>query len=76
MTTSFTSLPIVDLAPLTSDAATDEELKALSSRLHEVFTTVGFAYLINPPLSYTHDDVFGISKEFFSLPEEVKMGVG
>jgi isopenicillin N synthase-like dioxygenase len=75
MTTSFTSLPIVDLAPLTSDCATEEELRALSSKLHGVFATVGFAYLINVPLSFSHDDVFGISKEFFTLPEEVKMSV-
>ncbi|KAK5996753.1 putative 2-oxoglutarate-dependent dioxygenase DIN11 [Cladobotryum mycophilum] len=75
MTTSFTTLPIVDLAPLSSDCASEEELRALSSKLHEVFATVGFAYLINVPLSFNHDDVFGIAREFFTLPEEVKMGV-
>jgi isopenicillin N synthase-like dioxygenase len=75
MSTSFTSLPIVDLAPLTSELASDDELAALSTRLYEVFSTVGFAYLINVPLSLTHEDVFGTAREFFSLPEDVKMQV-
>ena len=75
MTTSFTSLPIVDLAPLSSDCASEEQLRELSSKLHEVFATVGFAYLINVPLSFDHKDVFGLAKEFFALPEEAKMGV-
>ena len=48
---------------------------ALSARLHEVFATVGFAYLINAPLSFDHEDVFGMAKEFFYLPEETKMTV-
>lgn len=75
MTTSFTSLPIVDLAPLTSDCPSEDELRALSTRLHDVFSTVGFAYLVNAPLSFGHEDVFGLAKDFFELPEGVKMGV-
>lgn len=75
MTTSFTSLPIVDLALLSSDSVSEEDLRALSSQLHEVFATVGFAYLINVPLSFNHEDIFGMAKDFFSLDEEVKMGV-
>lgn len=75
MTTSFTSLPIVDLSPLASDSASEEELQNLSTKLHEAFSTVGFAYLVNAPLSFKHEDVFDIAKDFFSLPEEVKMGV-
>lgn len=75
MTTSFTSLPIVDLAPLSSDCATEDDLVQLSTRLHEVFATVGFAYLVNAPLSFDHDAVFDMAKDFFRLPEEVKMSV-
>lgn len=75
MTTLFTSLPIVDLAALSSDCATEDDLLQLSTRLHEVFATVGFAYLVNAPLSFGHDDVFGMAREFFRLPEEVKMSV-
>lgn len=75
MTTSFTSLPIVDLAPLTSECASEEELRKLSSQLHDVFATVGFAYLINVPLSFNHEEVFGMAQNLFSLPEEAKMTV-
>lgn len=75
MTTSFTSLPIVDLAPLTSDNPSEDELRALSERLHDVFSTVGFAYLINAPLSFGHEEVFSMARDFFDLPEKVKMGV-
>ncbi|KAL9112016.1 MAG: hypothetical protein Q9227_003636 [Pyrenula ochraceoflavens] len=75
MTTSFTSLPIVDLAPLSSDCPSDEQLRTLSSDLGKVFETVGFAYLINVPLSFSHKDVFEMAKEFFALPEEAKMSV-
>lgn len=75
MATSFSSLPIVDLAPLSSDCASEDELHALSTKLQEVFATVGFAYLVNAPLSFDHEDVFDMARDFFSLPEETKMGV-
>ena len=75
MTTSFKELPIVDLAPLSAESVTEEELHALSAQLHEAFAQVGFAYLLNPPLSFSHDDVFGMAKEFFALPDDSKMSV-
>ncbi|MCJ1445330.1 MAG: hypothetical protein MMC23_005835 [Stictis urceolatum] len=75
MTTMFTSLPMVDMAPLHATKPSVEELQVLSKQLHEVFRTTGFAYLINPPLSFSHDDVFSIAKEFFSMDEEEKMKV-
>ena len=71
----FTSLPMVDMAPLHATKPSVEELQVLSKQLHEVFRTTGFAYLINPPLSFSHDDVFSIAKEFFSMDEEEKMKV-
>ncbi|KAK5799940.1 hypothetical protein VI817_002152 [Penicillium citrinum] len=74
MTTSFSSLPIVDVGPLGNPAgASTEELTALSKRLYDVFATTGFAYLVNVPLSFSHEQVFGMSREFFALPEEEKM---
>lgn len=75
MTTSFTSLPIVDLAPLASTSVSEDDLRGLSTKLHDVFATVGFAYLINAPLSFNQDDIFGVAKEFFDLDDEVKMSV-
>jgi hypothetical protein len=76
MSTSFSSLPTVSLSALSSSSPSLEELAALSSRLNEVFSTTGFAYLTDLPLTYTHDDVFGLCDDFFGqngLSEEEKM---
>lgn len=73
MTTSFTSLPIVDLSILSSPNADVDSLGELSKQLHSVFATTGFAYLINSPLSFSHDDIFGIARDFFSLDPVEKM---
>ena len=47
MTTSFSSLPIIDLHPLSSSSPTPSDLLTLSKDLHNAFATTGFAYLIN-----------------------------
>ena|SRR6187402_1705428 len=78
MSTTFSSLPIVSLSALSSSSPTPEDLSALSSRLDEVFSTTGFAYLTDLPLTYTHDDVFGLCDEFFgangvSTEEKMKL---
>ena len=76
MSTSFHSLPIVSLSVLSSTSPKPEELIALSARLDEVFSTTGFAYLTDLPLTYTHEDVFGLCDEFFGqdgLSTEEKM---
>lgn len=73
MTTTFTTLPIIDLSPLSSPSPSREALQTLSTKLHETFKTVGFAYLTNSPLSFNHDQVFQVAKDFFSCPLETKM---
>ena len=75
MATTFSSLPIVDLSAIKHDNPGPEALADLSGRLHNVFATTGFAYLVNSPLSFSPEDVFGMANEFFSLPEESKMSV-
>lgn len=65
MSTSFLSLPIVSLAALSSPSPKPEDLSKLASHLNEVFSTTGFAYLTDLPLTYTHDDVFGVCDQFF-----------
>ncbi|KAJ6011539.1 Gibberellin 20-oxidase [Penicillium sp. IBT 35674x] len=72
MTTSFSSVPVVDVGHLASEAS-EQELATLSKRLHDVFATTGFAYLTNAPLSYSHEQVLDMSRAFFALPEEEKM---
>jgi hypothetical protein len=75
MTTNFSSLPIVDLAPLSHATPSESSLKRLSEQLRDVFSTVGFAYLINPPLSFSHRDVFDVGKEFFGIEHSEKVKV-
>lgn len=72
MTTSFSSLPIVDLSILSHPSPSSSSLQALSKELHNVFSTTGFAYLTNIPLTFTHDDVFDLSRDFFDLPDTEK----
>ncbi len=65
MTTTFSTLPIVSLAALSDPNAKIEDLTNLSARLDTVFRTTGFAYLTDLPLTFTHDDVFGLCDQFF-----------
>jgi hypothetical protein len=73
MATTFSSLPIVDLTPLKSPSPAPADLDSLSQRLHDVFATTGFAYLVNTPLSFNHADVFSMAESFFALPDDEKM---
>lgn len=73
MTTTFTELPIVDLAPLKGESPSEAELQSLAKQLHDVFSTVGFAYLVNAPLSLKEGAVFDIAREFFNMSSEEKM---
>ncbi|KAI6818964.1 hypothetical protein KC364_g10554 [Hortaea werneckii] len=75
MTTSFSSLPIVDLSPLSHPSPSLEDRSRLSQELYNVFATTGFAYLTNAPLTYSHSDVFALAKDFFTIPEDEKMRV-
>jgi isopenicillin N synthase-like dioxygenase len=78
MSTSFSSLPIVSLSALSSSSPNQEELVNLAVRLDEVFSTTGFAYLTDLPLTYSHEDVFDLCDEFFgaegfSVEEKMKL---
>ncbi|KAJ5336414.1 hypothetical protein MYU51_012179 [Penicillium brevicompactum] len=74
MTTTFSALPVVDVGLLgSSTGPSSEEQAALSQQLYDVFATTGFAYLTNVPLSFTHEEVFDLSRQFFALPTDQKM---
>lgn len=75
MTTSFSSLPIVDLSVLSRSTASQEELSSLSKKLYNVFATTGFAYLVNAPLSFNHDAVFDLARNLFSMQEADKLAL-
>jgi isopenicillin N synthase-like dioxygenase len=73
MTTSFSSLPIVDVGALKDAQLGAQPLEALSKQLYDVFATTGFAYLVNAPLSFDHEEIFSLAKEFFAIPTAQKM---
>ncbi|KAF9887704.1 hypothetical protein FE257_009657 [Aspergillus nanangensis] len=73
MTTTFASLPILDLSVLHDQ--NPNTLSTLSKQLHDIFATTGFAYLTNAPLSFNSEDVFSLAREFFLLPSADKMKV-
>lgn len=69
------SLPIIDLAILSAIDVSPSSISELSAQLGRVFETTGFAYLINPPLTSTDEDVFELVKDFFKLSLEDKMAI-
>jgi len=75
MTTAFSSLPIVDLSDLSEPSLTPNGLLRLSEEICGAFSTTGFAYLLNAPLTYSHEDVFALARKFFEMDEEKKMSL-
>jgi isopenicillin N synthase-like dioxygenase len=73
MATSFSSLPVVDVGALKIPNLSVEDATSLSQQLYDVFATTGFAYLVNVPLSFDHNQIFGLAREFFALPMDEKM---
>lgn len=73
MTTSFSSLPIVDVSALREPEISGESVESLSKQLYNIFATTGFAYLVNVPLSFGHDEMFGLARDFFAIPLGQKM---
>lgn len=66
---SFTSIPILDLAAANDPATKPEFLKELRHALMEV----GFLYLKNVGISdELFQDVITLGKAFFDIPEEEK----
>ncbi|KAL9636311.1 MAG: hypothetical protein Q9164_002893 [Protoblastenia rupestris] len=61
------ALPIIDLAPLCTLNPSTEVIQSLSQSLSDAFSTTGFAYLINSPISLDHTEIFALAHSFFSL---------
>ena len=72
-------LPIIDLAPLSDPTPDPKSIANLSHTLSQAFSTAfsttGFAYLINAPLTFSDTDIFALAASFFSLTEESKLSV-
>lgn len=63
----------MDLSVLSVNKPSPDALQALSQNLYDVFATTGFAYLVNAPLTFSHEDVFGLAREFFQMDMAEKM---
>lgn len=74
MSTDFSSLPIVDLAAL-RNSASREEVASIGDALHRVFSTTGFAYLVNSPLTLSQEEIFGLARKLFGISQEEKMRI-
>ena len=72
MTTSFKSLPIIDVSVLSNPEASLEDLGLLGKDLYHIFSTTGFAYLVKSPLSFSHEEILGMAKDFFNMADEEK----
>ncbi|KAF7288566.1 Oxoglutarate 3-dioxygenase [Mycena chlorophos] len=75
--TSNLQLPIIDMAPYLTPAATPEQVaarKAVSGALHDACLRFGFFYLdistyVDPLVP---DELAALARDFFHLPQEVK----
>ncbi|KAL8728315.1 MAG: hypothetical protein Q9166_005458 [cf. Caloplaca sp. 2 TL-2023] len=67
------SIPIIDLSTLTTFHGEPENNHELATQLGKALEKEGFAYLVNVPLTFDHDQVFGLAKSFFQLPEGEKL---
>jgi isopenicillin N synthase-like dioxygenase len=71
-TSSFTEIPLIDMAPLRKGAPTAR--KAVADKITEACENVGFLYLVNHSVDAALvSDTFGAAKEFFALPLEQKL---
>jgi isopenicillin N synthase-like dioxygenase len=68
---NFDHVPQLDISSIWKDDII--ELERLANEVKKIFTTVGFAYLINHQIST--DAIYAASRQFHALPLEVKMRI-
>ncbi|KAL8935545.1 MAG: hypothetical protein Q9216_005370 [Gyalolechia sp. 2 TL-2023] len=66
-------LPVIDLSPLSLPDVDHASINKLATELGKAFESDGFAYLINVPLTFSHDHVFNLAKDFFQIPQAEKL---
>ncbi len=72
MTTNKREIPTIDVSALAT-AKSHKELLVLAKTVYEVYSTVGFAYIVNHTIAPTlFDAIFEESRLFHHLPEEEK----
>lgn len=76
MPTNFSSLPVVDVHVLKASepsTLTTADHQDLGQKLYDAFSTTGFAYIVNVPLSFSQNELLELSREFFALSLSQKM---
>lgn len=66
-------LPVIDLSPFSFSPLDQASIYSLAEQLGKAFETEGFAYLINAPLTFSHDCIFDVAKSFFQIPQNEKL---
>ncbi len=71
----YNRIPIFDISPINKSSDL-EELTYLAKKLYSIYSTVGFAYIVNHSIQQTlFDDIFEQSKLFHALPEAEKIKI-
>ena len=74
------SIPTIDLQSIYNQPNTvvaisnEDSYKQIANQIREIYSQIGFCYLINHNISHELiDQVFAMSKTFFELPQQTKM---
>jgi isopenicillin N synthase-like dioxygenase len=68
-------VPVIDVSALFT-ARSVHDLRVLAQQFKEVYTNIGFAYIVNHGISqHMFDVIFEQSKLFHHLPEEEKLKI-
>jgi isopenicillin N synthase-like dioxygenase len=71
---TFEHIPQLDLSPLWDDS--DDGLERVANIVKDIYTTVGFSYLINYQIpKEVTESIYLASKRFHALPLDVKMKI-
>ncbi len=71
----FKEVPTIDVSSL-STSQSEKELRALAKEFKDVYTNIGFAYIVNHGISKNLiDSIFEQSKLFHHLPESEKLKI-
>lgn len=66
-------LAVVDSSPFFLPQINETNINLLAAQLGKTSETEGFAYLVNIPLTFSHDRVFATAKSFFQCSQADKL---
>lgn len=76
MHSSFSAIPVIDVAPLMDAASSHREKYEVGTQLHKACTDVGFFYIKNHDVPDSiSKGVLSAAREWFQLPADVKKAI-